>query len=596
MDKQSGYNLLQAAVLDGEYNIVLNAHGLLDNFLEEMELVTTGNNAKEFPGKTAVDILSLIKRRKPSHHRIERLTNEWAITSRLTELQWATCHDDVEKAVEFVLNDGVNINAPGSSSDWTALLWASRSSSSQFIETLIDLGADVNGQRKRKERKETPLILAADWNNYMAAYLLVRHGADVNVQISNGFTALHLSVQKNHENLIKLLLANKVDVNIQDEYGYTPLHLSAREGNENLVRLFLEHTVDVNLKDNLGYTPLHWCARKGNENLCRLLLEHNADVNIQDAYGYTPLHLSARKGNKNLCRLLLEHTADVNLKDNLGYTPLHWCAREGNENLCRLLLEQNADVNIQDAYGYTSLHLSAEKSDENLCRLLLEHNADVNIQNDQGYTPLHWCAREGNENLCRLLLEHKADVNIQDNLGYTSLHLSSLNSDCSKMINLLVNYRPQSINICDAEGLTPLQMAERRGNEQAVKMLADLGADVSVVKPGKSDARRLKPLKNEAERMEEHLKFEMGSAPKANETKCATGVASVQGAESHLKSEKILKPTPSYTYTKKEIEKLRQTPSKTTKEIEKEPEAEKVKTLAVRHQKSKATTSSRTNK
>ena len=215
MDKQSGFNLLQAAVLDGEYNIVRNAHGLLDDIIEEMELVTTGNNAKYFPGKTAVDILSLIKIRTQSHDRIERLYKEWAKdNSRLTELQWGTCNDDAEQAVEFVLNDGVDINARGSDNDWTALLRASRSSSSQFIETLIDLGADVNAQRK--EGKETPLILAAEWNNYMAAYLLVRHGADVNVQISNGFTALHLSVQKNHENLIKFLLANKVDVNIQD--------------------------------------------------------------------------------------------------------------------------------------------------------------------------------------------------------------------------------------------------------------------------------------------------------------------------------------------------------------------------------------------
>ena len=161
-----------------------------------MELVTTGNNAKDFPAKTAVDILSLIKRRKPSHHRIERLYNEWAKNdSRLTELQWTTCNDDAEEAVDFVLKyDCVDINAPGSNSDWTALLRASRSSSSQFIETLIDLGADVNAQRK--ERKEPSLILAADWNNYMAAYLLVRHGADVNVQISKGLTPLHLSINK----------------------------------------------------------------------------------------------------------------------------------------------------------------------------------------------------------------------------------------------------------------------------------------------------------------------------------------------------------------------------------------------------------------
>ena len=57
MDKQSGFNLLQAAVLEGKYNIVLKANGLLENFLEEMEHRKTGNNAKGFPGKTAVDIL-----------------------------------------------------------------------------------------------------------------------------------------------------------------------------------------------------------------------------------------------------------------------------------------------------------------------------------------------------------------------------------------------------------------------------------------------------------------------------------------------------------------------------------------------------------
>ena len=74
----------------------------------------------------------------------------------------------------------------------------------------------------------------------------------------------------------------------------------------------------------------------------------------------------------------------------------------------------------------------------------------------------------------------------------------------------------------------------------------------------------------------------MGSGQKANETKYTTGIASVQGAEilteSYLETEKLVRQTPSYTYT--------------TKEIEEQPEAEQEKTLAVRHPKSKATSSS----
>ena len=38
MDEKSGFTLLQAAVFEEKYNIVLEASGLLDNFVEEMEL------------------------------------------------------------------------------------------------------------------------------------------------------------------------------------------------------------------------------------------------------------------------------------------------------------------------------------------------------------------------------------------------------------------------------------------------------------------------------------------------------------------------------------------------------------------------------
>lgn len=58
MDKELGFNLLQAAVLEGNYSTVLRVHAILGNFVKEMNFEKTGNNAKRFPGKTAVDILA----------------------------------------------------------------------------------------------------------------------------------------------------------------------------------------------------------------------------------------------------------------------------------------------------------------------------------------------------------------------------------------------------------------------------------------------------------------------------------------------------------------------------------------------------------
>ena len=115
---------------------------------------------------------------------------------------------------------------------------------------------------------------------------------------------------------------------------------------------------------------------------------------------------------------------------------------------------------------------------------------------------MHWCTIGGNENLCRLLLEHNADVNIQDKDGSTPLHLSARrNRDCSKIIDLLVKYGVQNLSIRDTKGRTPLEMAVRLWNVQAVKMLVDLGADTSVVKADEKGAIILERSKNEAERI-----------------------------------------------------------------------------------------------
>ena len=463
VDKQSGFNMLQAAVLEGKFDIVLEASGLFDNFVEEMKLTRTGKNAKRFPGKTAVDILSFSYH--PHNHDIKRIYEKLAEdNSRLTE-----CNDDAELAVERVLNVGVDINARTSDNDYTVLLQASRSSSGQYIETLIDLGADVKAQRR--ESKETPLMLAADCNNYMAASLPLRHGAGENVQDSFGSTPLHLSVKKNCKRLVRLLLAYDAIVNIEDNSGYTILHQSVLRGDKNLVRLFLEH---------------------------------HADVNTQNKRGETPLLLTVKLGHENLVRLSVEHNADVNIPDNDGYKLLQRYVMGGDENLIRFLVEHNADVNIQNKDGYTPLHRLVFKKDENRCRWLLEHNPDANIQDNNGYTPLHRAVMNGAVNLIGLLLQHKADVNIQHKFGFTPLHLSARFShkDCNKIIDLLLQYGVQNIDIRDVEGRTPLQMAVRCGNAQAVKKLVDLGAEVSLVKADKKDAVELERLYYEAENVE----------------------------------------------------------------------------------------------
>ncbi|KAK2561313.1 Serine/threonine-protein kinase TNNI3K [Acropora cervicornis] len=62
-DEHSGFNLLQAAVLEGDDDTFTKASVHLENFLEEMNCRRTGEKASIYPGKSAGNILSVRKRK-----------------------------------------------------------------------------------------------------------------------------------------------------------------------------------------------------------------------------------------------------------------------------------------------------------------------------------------------------------------------------------------------------------------------------------------------------------------------------------------------------------------------------------------------------
>lgn len=211
VDSESGFNLLQAAVFEGKYSTVFTAHGLLGNFVNEMNFGKTGSNAKCFPGKTAVDILTSLDKKWKGHADIEKLYKDMAeIYNSLAALHLCHWNDDAEKAVELVLNEGIDINIPAQSNR-TPLLVASLSSSSQFIKTLVDLGADVNVQRT--DDKLAPLGLAADWDNYMATRIFLLYGADTSIEDKTGDTPLHNSARHGYFSVSKLLIESGSNVN-----------------------------------------------------------------------------------------------------------------------------------------------------------------------------------------------------------------------------------------------------------------------------------------------------------------------------------------------------------------------------------------------
>ncbi|XP_068717034.1 serine/threonine-protein phosphatase 6 regulatory ankyrin repeat subunit A-like [Montipora capricornis] len=511
-DSHSGFNLLQAAVLQGDYGSVYRASNYLENFVEEMKSQTISNNASIFRGKSAVDILSALDCRKPGHADIEKLYQRLVeIDETLNELHSCAKSGDVEKVIELVLNDGIDVNV-AAKSKITPLLLASPMSSGVLIKTLIDLGADVNAQTA--PGKEGPLLFAASSNNYVVTGLLLEHGADVNIQdnegnsplllsfrqgffsisqllVNAGFhtklrskareTLLYKTVTQKYVPLFKLLLENEADVNKRDRWaGQTPLHKAVTQKDVPLVKLLLENKAHVNIREWSGETPLHKAVTQKDVPLVKLLLENKADVDIQGENGETPLHKAVRQKYVPPFKLLLENKADVNKRDRWGgETPLHKAVTQKDVPLVKLLLENKADVNIRDWRGETPLHKAVTQKDVPLVKLLLENKAGVNISDEKGETPLHKAVTQKDVPLVKLLLENKADVDIQDRWGgETPLHKAVKQKDVPLVKLLLEN--KADVNILDFWGETPLHKAVTQKDVPLVKLLLENKADVNI--------------------------------------------------------------------------------------------------------------------
>jgi general stress protein 26 len=107
--------------------------------------------------------------------------------------------------------------------------------------------------------------------------LLQNNNVDVNLQKTDGATALYVASQNGHLEVVRELLQNNnVDVNLQKTDGATALHMASQNGHLEVVRELLQNNkVDVNLQTTDGRTALDIARRQKKDDVVLLLEKHN---------------------------------------------------------------------------------------------------------------------------------------------------------------------------------------------------------------------------------------------------------------------------------------------------------------------------------
>jgi ankyrin repeat protein len=165
---------------------------------------------------------------------------------------------------------------------------------------LLDRGASPDAQTVFRS---TPLHLAAYHGARRLADLLLARGADVNAADLGGFSPLHYAAMRNHREIAESLLRGGARVNRQ---AGASGGLPGYEG-----RLIQMEARELGLGDKTysGYTPLQAAAATGAMETARLLLQSGADVNPKP--GPAPLVLAQRAGHNEVVKLLIEQGADI---------------------------------------------------------------------------------------------------------------------------------------------------------------------------------------------------------------------------------------------------------------------------------------------
>lgn len=170
-----------------------------------------------------------------------------------------------------------------------------------------------------------PLDRAARAGDVATVARLLTEGANPNEINSFGGTALTGACglganSPSHTKVVQLLLTHGADVNLSVINGTTALNEASFWGNYETVRVLLDAGADANVAKDNGYTPLLGAASRGHADIVRALIAAGADKGARTSTGLTALHLASTGGFTDVVELLKTAGADTRAKSTEGET------------------------------------------------------------------------------------------------------------------------------------------------------------------------------------------------------------------------------------------------------------------------------------
>lgn len=148
---------------------------------------------------------------------------------------------------------------------------------------------------------------------------------------------------------------------------------------------------------------------------------------------------------------------------------LHIAAARGQVDAVRVFLDTGWPVELLAADGRAPLHWALARNDTTIITLLLDRGSSIDVRSTTGATPLMNAVEERSLEMIAFLLDHGADPNAADQRGFTALHRAA---EMGKIQIVQCLLDRGALPHPEAEGHTPLSLAQGRGERNIVKLLS----------------------------------------------------------------------------------------------------------------------------